>query len=65
MILEKEDAVARWRDLIGPTDAGKAKITHPQRFVHVSCLSHTMFFYELLKLKNSRHGRFRSLPILN
>ncbi|XVF74295.1 hypothetical protein PTKIN_Ptkin13bG0098900 [Pterospermum kingtungense] len=30
MILEREDAVARWRDLIGPTDAGKAKITHPQ-----------------------------------
>ncbi|KAK8675783.1 hypothetical protein V6N13_033846 [Hibiscus sabdariffa] len=29
MVLEKEDAVARWRDLIGPTDAGKAKITHP------------------------------------
>ncbi|KHG19453.1 Nucleoside diphosphate kinase [Gossypium arboreum] len=29
MILEKEDAVAHWRDLIGPTDAGKAKITHP------------------------------------
>ncbi|KAK6268273.1 hypothetical protein QUC31_012433 [Theobroma cacao] len=30
MILEKEDAVAHWRHLIGPTDAGKAKITHPQ-----------------------------------
>ncbi|TYH13907.1 hypothetical protein ES288_A06G177100v1 [Gossypium darwinii] len=29
MILVKEDAVAHWRDLIGPTDAGKAKITHP------------------------------------
>ncbi|GMI86049.1 hypothetical protein like AT1G17410 [Hibiscus trionum] len=29
MVLEKEDAVARWRDLIGPTDAGKAKISHP------------------------------------
>ncbi|KAB2025834.1 hypothetical protein ERO13_D06G149600v2 [Gossypium hirsutum] len=29
MILEKEDAVAHWRNLIGPTDAGKAKITHP------------------------------------
>ncbi|KAK8293213.1 hypothetical protein V6Z12_D06G174500 [Gossypium hirsutum] len=31
MILEKEDAVAHWRNLIGPTDAGKAKITHPHR----------------------------------
>ncbi|OMO70661.1 Nucleoside diphosphate kinase [Corchorus capsularis] len=30
MILEKENAVAHWRDLIGPTDAGKAKLTHPQ-----------------------------------
>ncbi|XP_022715302.1 probable nucleoside diphosphate kinase 5 isoform X2 [Durio zibethinus] len=30
MILEKEDAVIHWRELIGPTDAGKAKITHPQ-----------------------------------
>ncbi|KAL5538013.1 hypothetical protein UlMin_045309 [Ulmus minor] len=29
MILEKENAVADWRALIGPTDARKAKITHP------------------------------------
>ncbi|XP_039034515.1 probable nucleoside diphosphate kinase 5 [Hibiscus syriacus] len=29
MVLEKEDAIAHWRDLIGPTDAGKAKISHP------------------------------------
>ncbi|VVA20726.1 PREDICTED: nucleoside-diphosphate kinase [Prunus dulcis] len=29
MILEKENAVADWRALIGPTDASKAKITHP------------------------------------
>lgn len=31
MILEKENAVADWRALIGPTDARKAKITHPHR----------------------------------
>ncbi|KAH9317997.1 hypothetical protein KI387_019766, partial [Taxus chinensis] len=30
MILEKEDAVAQWRALIGPTDARTAKISHPQ-----------------------------------
>lgn len=38
MILQKEDAVAHWRDLIGPTDARKAKITHPHRlymFLHL------------------------------
>lgn len=30
MVLEKDDAVSSWRTLIGPTDASKAKITHPQ-----------------------------------
>ncbi|XP_051147907.1 probable nucleoside diphosphate kinase 5 isoform X3 [Andrographis paniculata] len=30
MVLEKENAVADWRDLIGPTDATKAKVTHPK-----------------------------------
>ncbi|KAH8514213.1 hypothetical protein H0E87_007160 [Populus deltoides] len=29
MVLEKENAIADWRTLIGPTDACKAKITHP------------------------------------
>ncbi|KAJ0006827.1 hypothetical protein Pint_29180 [Pistacia integerrima] len=29
MVLEKENAVADWRALIGPTDARKAKNTHP------------------------------------
>ncbi|XP_076891169.1 putative nucleoside diphosphate kinase 5 [Bidens hawaiensis] len=31
MILEKVNAIADWRTLIGPTDARKAKITHPDR----------------------------------
>ncbi|KAH6790061.1 Nucleoside diphosphate kinase family protein [Perilla frutescens var. frutescens] len=30
MILEKENAIADWRALIGPTDAKKAKMTHPE-----------------------------------
>lgn len=30
MVLEKENAVAQWRALIGPTDAIKAKISHPK-----------------------------------
>ncbi|XP_020110998.1 probable nucleoside diphosphate kinase 5 isoform X1 [Ananas comosus] len=29
MVLEKPDAVSRWRALIGPTDARKAKVSHP------------------------------------
>ncbi|KAI7726807.1 hypothetical protein M8C21_022929 [Ambrosia artemisiifolia] len=29
MVLEKVNAIADWRTLIGPTDARKAKITHP------------------------------------
>ncbi|KAL0415028.1 UNVERIFIED_CONTAM: putative nucleoside diphosphate kinase, partial [Sesamum latifolium] len=30
MILEKENAIADWRALIGPTDANIAKVTHPK-----------------------------------
>ncbi|PNX95464.1 nucleoside diphosphate kinase-like protein [Trifolium pratense] len=29
MILEKNNAIADWRALMGPTDASNAKITHP------------------------------------
>ncbi|KAK7294466.1 hypothetical protein RJT34_17355 [Clitoria ternatea] len=29
MVLEKDNAIADWRALMGPTDAKKAKITHP------------------------------------
>ncbi|XP_023645792.1 probable nucleoside diphosphate kinase 5 isoform X2 [Capsella rubella] len=29
MVLEKRNAVSDWRGLIGPTDAQKAKISHP------------------------------------
>ncbi|GJU58083.1 probable nucleoside diphosphate kinase 5 isoform X1 [Tanacetum coccineum] len=29
MVLEKTNAIADWRALIGPTDARKAKVTHP------------------------------------
>ncbi|RVW52139.1 putative nucleoside diphosphate kinase 5 [Vitis vinifera] len=32
MVLEKINAVADWRALIGPTDAQKAKVTHPHSF---------------------------------
>nr|CAB3446949.1 unnamed protein product [Digitaria exilis] len=31
MVLERPDAIAQWRTLIGPTDARKAKISHPNR----------------------------------
>ncbi|GAB2222208.1 hypothetical protein Droror1_Dr00013413 [Drosera rotundifolia] len=30
LVLEKETAVADWRALVGPTDANKAKLTHPK-----------------------------------
>ncbi|XP_019461922.1 PREDICTED: probable nucleoside diphosphate kinase 5 isoform X2 [Lupinus angustifolius] len=29
MVLEKDNAIADWRALMGPTDSSKAKITHP------------------------------------
>lgn len=32
MVLEKQNAVSDWRGLIGPTDAQRAKISHPHRF---------------------------------
>jgi nucleoside diphosphate kinase len=31
MVLERHDAVTHWRALIGPTDARKAKTSHPNR----------------------------------
>lgn len=31
MVLEKPNAISEWRALIGPTDASKAKISHPRR----------------------------------
>lgn len=30
MVLEKVNAIADWRTLIGPTDANNAKVTHPK-----------------------------------
>ncbi|KAH9621505.1 hypothetical protein KSS87_020437, partial [Heliosperma pusillum] len=30
MVLEKDNAVADWRKMIGPTDAEKARVTHPK-----------------------------------
>ncbi|KAI4330717.1 hypothetical protein MLD38_028977 [Melastoma candidum] len=36
MVLEKENAIADWRMLIGPTDSNKAKITHP-RSIRTMC----------------------------
>lgn len=38
MILEKENAISDWRALIGPTDAKKAKTTHPHRLSSVILL---------------------------
>jgi len=45
MVLEKDNAIADWRTLMGPTDASKAKITHPHRSYNVTNLitSHANF----------------------
>lgn len=50
MILEKENAIADWRALMGPTDAHKAKITHPHRS--------TMLFVMPLFIWNPMNFRF-------
>lgn len=36
MVLEKDNAIADWRALMGPTNASKAKITHPHRSYNVT-----------------------------
>lgn len=45
MILGKENAVADWRALIGPTDAKKAKITHPHRLSFLITMLLLLFQY--------------------
>ncbi|KAH9621874.1 hypothetical protein KSS87_008178 [Heliosperma pusillum] len=37
MVLEKDNAVVDWRKMIGPTDAEKARVTHPKRLVELVC----------------------------
>ncbi|EMS60758.1 Vacuolar protein sorting-associated protein 32-like protein 1 [Triticum urartu] len=39
MILESPDAISCWRNLIGPTDARKAKTSHPDRFKPIGARS--------------------------
>ncbi|KAJ1407072.1 Nucleoside diphosphate kinase [Sesbania bispinosa] len=39
MVLEKDNAIADWRALMGPTDASKAKVTHPHRFEALDSVS--------------------------
>lgn len=35
MVLAKENAIQQWRELIGPTNSGVAKETHPDRFLYL------------------------------
>lgn len=43
MALQKANAIADWRTLIGPTDAHKAKSTHPHRFFLSRFSYHVVF----------------------
>jgi nucleoside-diphosphate kinase len=49
MVLERPDAIAQWRALIGPTDARKAKTSHPNRletnFFPLTCYGLEYIFY--------------------
>ena len=48
MVLEKINAVADWRTLIGPTDAQKAKVTHPHRlFMFLLIMTIFCFIFSL------------------
>ncbi|KAG6526156.1 hypothetical protein ZIOFF_016133 [Zingiber officinale] len=33
MVIEKTNGISEWRALIGPTDAGKARVSHPHRWL--------------------------------
>lgn len=49
MVLEKQNAIADWRAMIGPTDATKAKATHPNRYYKF--LSSSLYILCLLKFE--------------
>lgn len=58
MVLEKENAVADWRALIGPTDANKAKETHPRRLenfatchLYTTLMNLRIFFLSILSIR--------------
>ncbi|GLU14225.1 hypothetical protein SLE2022_308080 [Rubroshorea leprosula] len=51
MVLEKENAVADWRHLIGPTDAHEAKITDPQRVPDQLSQNHLLIVSSALSIR--------------
>ncbi|GKV09798.1 hypothetical protein SLEP1_g21241 [Rubroshorea leprosula] len=51
MVLEKENAVADWRHLIGPTDAREAKITDPQRVPDQLSQNHLLIVSSALSIR--------------
>jgi len=50
MVLERPDAIAQWRALIGPTDARKAKTSHPNRLKTIVFFSSTSYGLEYIFL---------------
>ncbi|KAM3359308.1 putative nucleoside diphosphate kinase 5 isoform X1 [Capsicum galapagoense] len=63
MVLEKGNAIADWRTLIGPTDPLKAKVTHPRRRIVFMVLTHLSLLHgkSLSSLKGLHQDMYISM----
>lgn len=48
LVIARDQAISYWRELIGPTNALKARQTHPDWYVNKSILNLENIFVELI-----------------